>query len=309
MNACIHRHIARFVLITLVLSCLIGQAQAAVTDWVGNAHAAARLITAVEATGSAKRIDAGLQIRLAPGWHAYWRNPGDAGVPPSIDWSRSENLANADIAWPAPKRFSVQELETQGYEDGVVLPISVALAHPGAPLTLHAEVDYAACAEVCVPYHAGFSLVLPAGLALPGPEAPLIATARAKVPVDPDRAGLRLVAADVTETKGEAILSVRLASTAIPLIAPDLFIEGLTNGSPGRPVVDLADGGRTATLAVPVRGADATAVIGRPLRLTAVDGSRAAEFGATPVAGALPPLTGARIPAASWGSLYSAAWC
>ena len=87
------------------------------------------------------------------------------------------------IAWPAPRRLpSLGGLETVGYEDGVVLPIAVRLAHPGAPLRLHAEVDYASCKEVCIPYHASLDLMLPAGLARPGPEAPLLAAARARVP-------------------------------------------------------------------------------------------------------------------------------
>jgi suppressor for copper-sensitivity B len=55
---------------------------AAATGWVGDNHATARLITATEATGSASAIEAGLEIRLAPGWHTYWRAPGDAGIPP-----------------------------------------------------------------------------------------------------------------------------------------------------------------------------------------------------------------------------------
>src|SRR5260221_6160480 len=86
-------------------------ANAAATGWIGDKHAAARLITAVEATGSSRRLDAGLQIRLAPDWHAYWRSPGDAGIPPSIDWAGSINVAAATIAWPAPKRYSLFGLE------------------------------------------------------------------------------------------------------------------------------------------------------------------------------------------------------
>ena len=74
---------------------------AAATGWVGDNHAAARLITATEATGPASAIEAGLEIRPAPGWHTYWRSPGDAGIPPSVDWAGSDNLAHAEIAWPA----------------------------------------------------------------------------------------------------------------------------------------------------------------------------------------------------------------
>src|SRR5439155_7470165 len=132
------------------------------------------------------------------------RTPGDAGVAPAIDWTGSENLAGAEIAWPAPRRLPVVAgLETVGYEDGVVLPVAVRLAHPGSPLHLHAEVDYASCKEVCIPYHASLDLVLPPGLARPGPEAALIAAARAKVPGDLASAGLRVIDT-VVETAGPA---------------------------------------------------------------------------------------------------------
>src|SRR5579863_8303040 len=162
-------------LLLLVLATADRSAQAATSDWVSERHGAARLISAVEATGSSTQLDIGLQLRLTPGWHTYWRSPGDAGIPPVIDWKGSENFAGAEIAWPAPKRLpSLGGLETVGYEDGVVLPIVVRLAHPGAPLRLHAEVDYASCKDICIPYHASLDLALPAGLARPGPEAPLL---------------------------------------------------------------------------------------------------------------------------------------
>ena len=152
-------------------------------------HAAARLITATEATGSASAIEAGLEIRLAPGWHTYWRSPGDAGIPPSIDWAGSDNLAHAEIAWPAPQRWSLQGFETAGYENHVVLPIALTLAQPGRPVVLHAAVDYAACANICVPYSAKLELSLPAGAATPAPQAALIAAASARVPQSLGAAG------------------------------------------------------------------------------------------------------------------------
>ena len=102
----------------LAAALVLGRAHAAAaaTPWSGDAHAAVRLITAVTATGSASTVEAGLEIRLMPGWHVYWRSPGDAGIPPSIEWAGSTNLAHAQIAWPAPTRFSVQGLETAGYD-------------------------------------------------------------------------------------------------------------------------------------------------------------------------------------------------
>ena len=274
---------------------------AAATAWVGDDHATARLITAVEATGSAAQLDAGLQIRLAPGWHAYWRSPGDAGIAPSIGWKGSYNLADATIAWPAPRRFSLSGLETQGYEDGVVLPLALTLAHPGQALSLHAEVDYAACKDICVPYHARLALSLPPGLALPGPEAALIAAARARVPGDFAAAGFKITGAVIEAERNAPVLAVRLRSAGVPFNAPDLFVEGAASGSPGRPEVTLAEGGRVATLRVRIRGGTAAALSGKPLRLTIVDGGRSAETVAAPPLGNLPPLAGETLPVAIIG--------
>jgi suppressor for copper-sensitivity B len=240
-------------------------ARAAASDWASNAHGSARLISAVEATGSSAQLDVGIELRLTPGWHTYWRTPGDAGIAPSIDWKGSENLAGAEISWPAPRRLPpLGGLETVGYEDGVVLPIAVRLARPGAPLHLDAEVDYASCNEVCIPYHASLDLVLPSGLARPGSEASLLAAARARVPGDLSAAQLELLGAVVGAREGNAVLSLRIASTGAPLQAPDVFVEGLANGSAGRPEVTRAEAGREATFGVPIRNEAATTIAGTP---------------------------------------------
>ncbi len=259
-------------------------AAAAVTPWVGDAHAAARLFTAATATGSAATVEAGLEIRLMPGWHVYWRSPGDAGIPPSIDWAGSTNLAHAEIAWPAPTRFSVQGLETAGYEGDVVLPIALTLKQTRRPLDLHAVVDYAACANICVPYSARFDLALPVGAAMPTAEAPLIAAARGHVATDLAKAGLALLQATVGGAGHDAALAVSLRATGRPFQSPDLFVEGLASGSPGGPEVALSEAGHRARLSVPLRGSDAARVVGRELTLTLVDGLRAAEFTAVPAA-------------------------
>jgi suppressor for copper-sensitivity B len=263
----------------------LGAARAAATEWVGDEHAAARLVTAVEATGSGRRVDAGLEIRMAPGWHTYWRTPGDAGLPPSIDWSGSINLARAEIAWPAPTRLSAHGLESYVYPDHALLPIAIELARPGESLSLRASVDYAACAEICIPYHADLSLALPAGLATPGAEAPLIAAARARVPGGSDQAGLALVAATVAPAReGDAVVDVRLHSTDAPFRHPDLFIEGLDHGTIAPPETTLGETGHTAELRLQVTGVSATALAAVPLKFTLTDGvERAAEFTATPL--------------------------
>jgi suppressor for copper-sensitivity B len=257
-------------------------AMAAVTKWAGDNHSAARLISASDAVGSATRIEAGLEIRLAPGWHAYWRSPGDAGVPPSIDWTGSVNLKQADIAWPAPARYSLQGFETAAYRDHVVLPIMLTLTHPGRAVALHADVSWAACANICVPYSAKLDLLLPAGPATPSGEAGLIAKARTKVPRSLAATGIDLVSAEAVGDGADTVLTVRLHSRDQAFAAPDLFIEGLAKGSPGRPEVALSQSAHIARITVPIREADIAGVIGKKLSLTLVDGARAAEFTVTP---------------------------
>ena len=259
-------------------------ALAAATGWVGDRHAAVRLITAEQATGAMSTVDAGLQIRLAPGWHAYWRSPGAAGIPASVTWAGSRNLRSATLSWPAPRRFPLEGLQTYGYETGVVLPIALRLADPAAPLILRANVNYSACKTICVPYHAMLDLTLPTGLALPGPEAALITVARARIPGSLVQLGLTLRAAEVASAGGgRSTLILRLATGGRALPQADLFVEGLPQGAPGWPHLSLSASGETAILVVP-RVHDAAGVLaGRRLAFTLTEGpGGAATFHAAP---------------------------
>lgn len=279
---------SRVLLLLAILSqvVLAGVAQAAAGPWDAKPRGEARLIAATEATGSAATVDAAIEIRLPKGWHTYWKTPGDAGIAPSVAWTGSENFQSAALDFPAPTRLPpVDGLLTLGYDDGVVLPVAVTLAHPGAALHLHAELDYASCQAVCVPIHASLTLDLPSGLAAPGPEAARIAAARARVPVPAAAAGVRVERAVVSDGRDGALLSLKLASRT-PFFAPDLFLDGA--GSPAPPEVSLTDAGRTALLRLPVPGAKAAALAGKPLAFTLADGARAVALTATAVAG--PPL-------------------
>lgn len=267
-------------------------AWAAATPWTGDAHGSARLITAVEATGSSTRLDAALELRLAPGWHTYWRTPGDAGFPAAIDWSGSENLASADISWPAPRRLTIEGLENIVYLDHVVLPIALTVTDPGKPVRLRAEVDYASCEKICIPYHATLNLTLPAGLAVPGPEASLIAEAAAKVPGSLSAASLRLLSATVTGPDAATpSLAVTVASDAGPLMAPDLFIEGIPQVTPPEPAILHRSNQRSTSLIVKLPAEVDRAALGQKLTFTVVDGARSAEFTAKPTLA--PPPTDA----------------
>ena len=118
----------------------------------------------------------------------------------------------------------------------------------------------------------------------------MIAEARAQVPGNLGSAGLRLTQAEVTQGRDGAAVLLRLVGTGQALHAPDVFVDGLTNGSPRHPRLDLAGDGGIATLTVPIIDAKASAIAGKPLVFVLVDGARSAEFQATPILGPLPSL-------------------
>jgi suppressor for copper-sensitivity B len=252
-------------------------ADVAASAWAVTGHGLVRLISAGVTSGDDERVSLGLEFRLRQGWKIYWRSPGDAGYPPQIDWTGSENLDAAALLWPAPQRFTVLGFETVGYDTPVVLPIAATLKRPGEAVALQASVDFLTCEELCVPYTVDLALVLPAGAASDSAFAAPIADALARVPARGEQGAIRIEAAAVETNAGKAVLRLE-ASAALPFTAPDAFIEGPAAFAFAAPQVMLADGGRRAILRVAVDGAEAVArLAGTPLTVTFVDGNRAVE--------------------------------
>ena len=77
----------------------------AASPWFQTDQGKVRLIAGQAALGDAQHIMLGLEFALQPHWKIYWRAPGDAGYPPQLDWTGSDNLAGATTEWPAPERF------------------------------------------------------------------------------------------------------------------------------------------------------------------------------------------------------------
>jgi thiol:disulfide interchange protein DsbD len=104
--------------------------------------------------------EVGLFFKLEPGWHVYWKNPGDAGEPPHVQWKLPAGISVGPMQFPAPKRLPLGPLMDFGYEDEVLFPMSVNVAKtmPVGPVELHAKVDWLVCREVCIPGKADFSL-------------------------------------------------------------------------------------------------------------------------------------------------------
>ncbi len=289
------RHHVQSALLLFAALAPAAPAAAATTDWVGSQHAAVRLISATDAVSGASPVEAGLEFRFAPGWHGYWRTPGDAGIAPVIDWSASPGLKTATVAWPAPTRLVVSDLQNSTYEGQVALPVALTYADPRRAADMRVSIDYAACSNVCVPYHADLSLMLPVGTAGPSAEAATIAAARTTVPGTPAAAGIEVARQAFVGTGAQRTLVVALRSSTIPFDHPDLFVENAGDGIPPAPAVLLGPDGRTATLTVPVaeRPAADTASTdpaskAAGLALTLVDGRRSATFSGPAIPAAAP---------------------
>ena len=144
------------------------------TDWARAPKSQARLI-------AASRDLAGFEIALAPGAITYWRDPGDAGLPPTLDFSGSDNVASVETLFPAPRRIAEADGgEAFGYEGGVVFPLRVKPRDPEKPVTLRLNADFAVCEKVCLPAKAHLALELPS--ASPSPYAGALRAALALIP-------------------------------------------------------------------------------------------------------------------------------
>lgn len=129
------------------------------------AHTQAQLVLANTAARPGDTVLAGVHLKMEPGWHTYWKNPGDAGMTTKIVWELPPGVTNGDIEWPLPQKLPPEEVTTYGYENEVVLLVPLKLAadlKPG-PLDLKAKVSWLECKEQCIPAGAEVQATLNVG--------------------------------------------------------------------------------------------------------------------------------------------------
>ncbi len=150
---------------------------------------------------------AALRIRLADGWKTYWRAPGEAGIPPSLNWQGSDNLAAVQFHWPVPEVFHTSGMQTIGYAHELVLPMTLAPRTAGQPISLTGNVNLGVCLDVCMPMAATISVELPAQGG--GSKAPIRQALRQR-PDTAEEAGLRRAVCEVEPTKNGLRVTVKL---------------------------------------------------------------------------------------------------
>ena len=126
------------------------------SPWQKDGHSAVRLLAG---SRSGAVLLGGIAFQLQPGWKTYWRTPGDSGVPPRFDFSKSENVEAVTVLWPAPLKFDDGAGGVSlGYHDQTVLPLRIVPKNVDKPVTLRAAINYAVCEKICIPVDASAEL-------------------------------------------------------------------------------------------------------------------------------------------------------
>lgn len=267
----------------VVLSLIAFTANAATTEIQSSLAADVALITAENAIApSSSSISAGLAISLSDGWKTYWRSPGEVGIPPELDFAGSENVAEVEMLWPAPRRFTAFGIQNFGYDGEVVLPLRIRLERPGEPAVLRAAASLLVCSDVCVPLELDFTLDVPPGSAT---EAPQI-----------DRASAERIAAFAAQVPNQtasdefaeisAFMDVEARTLTIEARGthvygtPDVFPEMGEYTAFGIPDIRLGEGGIVLWAQLPILALDEEAA--DPF-ITLTDGDQAVTLAATPL--------------------------
>lgn len=162
-----------------------------------------RLVADQVAVSPGTTFYVGLRMEIEPGWHTYWRNPGDSGEPTSIEWTLPEGVSAGEIIWPAPTAYPFGPLMNYGYGDEVVLPIPLTIAdgYSDRFLEIRAAASWLVCEEVCIPESADLDLFLTVSDA-----------------ASPDNTGAALIQSGLDRVPSDSDLSAGIARSASSLI-------------------------------------------------------------------------------------------
>ena len=141
------------------------------------------LAHAPEGVAAGKPMWLGLKIQHAPHWHTYWKNPGDSGLPTTMEWQLPAGVQAGEIEWPTPAKLPLGPLLNFGYEGTLLLPVAITVpaGFTGNTLDVKLRADWLVCKDVCIPEGGDFTLRVPVQAATAG-NAALFETARMAVP-------------------------------------------------------------------------------------------------------------------------------
>jgi len=160
---------SRSVTAFLLALAALGAAQAHAASSLKTEHVEAELVTDDASAQPGKPTLVGLKLRMAAGWHTYWKNPGDSGLPTKIQWTLPEGWKAGAIQWPYPEPLPVGPLMNYGYDDEVVLltELTPPAGAREATVPIKAHAEWLVCKDICVPEKGDLDIALPVSKAEP----------------------------------------------------------------------------------------------------------------------------------------------
>nr|MBP9903837.1 hypothetical protein [Verrucomicrobiota bacterium] len=150
----IFKHPQRFgiyIIVQRTLVVLFAALLGALAPYAQAAHTRVSLVLSAVSAKPGDTVWAGVRLQMDPGWHTYWKNPGDSGGPTTVEWQFPSGVTCGEIQWPLPEKLTLEGLTTYIFHDEVTLLVPVKLAvdlKPG-PLELKANVSWLECDKLC----------------------------------------------------------------------------------------------------------------------------------------------------------------
>ncbi|MCV0428241.1 MAG: hypothetical protein K5905_22525, partial [Roseibium sp.] len=206
-------------IVAFLLSATVSSPRAETTDWVEVHGGAVRMISAGPLEDG--HYLAGLEFLLEPGWHTYWRYPGEAGIPPQFTFVDTDNLKDVEILYPVPERYSDGFSESVVYHDGIVLPLRITPESQDQNVRLTLDLFFGICKDICVPGDATLSLNFSPDAERDALSAKLIARDLQTVPRTTADSELHIKSVSLNEDNKLVIEALTLGRTS-----PELFVAG-----------------------------------------------------------------------------------
>jgi thiol:disulfide interchange protein DsbD len=264
---------------------------AANAEPVQTGHIEVELVSQEAGVAPGSTVYVALRQKIQPGWHTYWRNPGDAGDATRIVWTLPAGWTAGDIVWPTPEKSRVGPLLDFAYTGEVLLPVPISVpadAQVGSVVTLKAAAAFLVCEQVCVPEDAVVTLTLPVVAGMPGTDPKWGAKVAETLAKAPKPAGLKAV----FELQGSVL---KLAVTGAPLKGADVSgaffypYSGKVIEHPPEQAIERGPEGLTLSL---TPGYDFTQAEAKPTELSGVLALNGAAYEITATPGTIPATAG-----------------
>jgi DsbC/DsbD-like thiol-disulfide interchange protein len=165
-RSCLRAFAAAMTGLSLICPGMAGRVLASeiTTEWIEGERHRARLFAGDVAGAAPGTVMAFVEMSMDKGWKTYWRNPGTAGgIPPEFDWSRSKNIAKAEVLFPVPKVMSDKAGDVIGYREYAIFPVRITPTDSTVPVEIDVSANYGICEKLCVPAETQFTLSVPPG--------------------------------------------------------------------------------------------------------------------------------------------------